>query len=349
MKMFFLLVNVIVFLMTAHASHAEKMRIAVMDFRNDGVPNSTAIIITDIIRTEMINSGEFVLVERKQLDIILREQGLQKKVCTDEACAVQIGKLILAQKILIGTVVKLGKTTMINGRIVDVESGIAEFGEQQESAQDEELFATAALFTKRLIARIQGKSLKKGDIIRAKKTRGSIDYDSPFYHSPAAAGFVSLFPFYSGSWNKGFDFGGLGFVVGKFASLALCLYLGSAKPPQQGPPKESQYQHQGSSGLETDWFAYWDARDEYNSAKSRYRASIAMSIVMGVVFVGITIGDIIYSGISVDRYNRRNAVYSNREDVKTGDVRLSVIPHLNQFENHTIQPDGLDVAVSYSF
>jgi len=99
-------------------------RIAVMDFIPKGVPVTMAQNISELIRAELINSNTCIVIERAQMGSLLREQGFQQTGCTDVSCAVQVGKLLSAQKILIGTVMKMGNSLIITGRIVDVEKGV---------------------------------------------------------------------------------------------------------------------------------------------------------------------------------------------------------------------------------
>jgi len=156
MKIILQVINIVIILLLSVSSYAEKMRIVVMDFKADGVTNAVAARVSELIRTEMINSGEFLIIERKQMDMIFKEQGFQKTGCTDESCAVEIGRLLSARKILIGTVMKLGEAIIINGRIVDVEKGVAEFGEKQDAASEKDLFNAVTLFSEKLSSRIQG-------------------------------------------------------------------------------------------------------------------------------------------------------------------------------------------------
>lgn len=102
--------------------------IAVMDFISRDVPPSVAYNVSELIRTELINTGKYTVLERSQVKEILKEQGLQQTGCTETSCAVQIGKLLSARKILIGSVMKLGAKLIISGRVVDVEKGVGEQG-----------------------------------------------------------------------------------------------------------------------------------------------------------------------------------------------------------------------------
>lgn len=190
--------------------YAEKMRLAIIDFKADGVSKQEARRITELIRTEIITTGKFSVIERDQLDQILKEQGFQMTGCTDESCAVQIGKLVSANKILVGTVMLVSGTTVINGRIVDVEKGVAEFGERQVARNSGEMYDAVAAFSQKLTKRIY-------------KDAKGIEY-----HSPLVAGLVSVAPFWSGSMNKGFDTLGMSLILGKSLML-LCGFLAVAE------------------------------------------------------------------------------------------------------------------------
>lgn len=310
-------------------SYGEKMRIVIMDFKADGVQAATANRVSELIRTEMINSGEFLIIERKQMDMIFKEQGFQKTGCTDESCAVEIGRLLSARKILIGTVMKLGETIIINGRIVDVEKGVAEFGEKQDAVSEKDLFNAVTLFTEKLTARIQGREVTDS-YGQGKGVKGEINYDSPNYHSPAKAAWVSLLPVWSGSWNKGFGVWGLLFVAAKTSSFVLLLSYASATPPDRS---DYGYTTAGNAA--------------YDKAKTEYADKIVMATLMAYAWIGTTIGDLVYSIFSVRRYNYKNAVYTN--NFQEGDINLTFQPRFYQDYCGIYRQDGINLSVSYRF
>ena len=135
-----------------------KIRIAVIDFRAKNISKPTANMVSELIRTEMINIGKFIVIERSQMDEILKEQGVQQSGCTDISCAVEVGKMLSAKKMLLGTVMKLGGRIIINGRIVDVEKGVAEFGQKQDAASESALYDAVSEFSRKLSRRISSES-----------------------------------------------------------------------------------------------------------------------------------------------------------------------------------------------
>ena len=104
MKYYVLPVIFLCFFLTMPAFSAKKMRIAVMDVKPEGVPGKTAKVISNMIRNELINTQKFIVIERAQMDMIFKEQGLQQTGCTDQEFAVEMGRLLSARKILIGEV-----------------------------------------------------------------------------------------------------------------------------------------------------------------------------------------------------------------------------------------------------
>jgi TolB-like protein len=156
-------------------AETKKMRIAIMDFTPKGISVKDARIISEIIRNDMINTREYVVVERDQMNRILYEQGFQMTGCTDESCAVEAGKLLSANKMLVGSISKLEDRIIVTGRIVDVEKGSAEFSEKVDADSMNDLAYAAEQFVKRLTDRMLGKTPepeRKGNYYRV-RTYGS--------------------------------------------------------------------------------------------------------------------------------------------------------------------------------
>ncbi len=136
------------------------MRIAVMNFKAKGVTRTLSINVSELIRNEIINAGTYTVIERAQVNKILKEQGFQRTGCTDISCAVEIGKILSARKILIGTVMKIGGLIIISGRIVDVKTGTGEYSAKESANKEEDLYNAVTRFIQKLTLRTQGKKAK---------------------------------------------------------------------------------------------------------------------------------------------------------------------------------------------
>ncbi len=146
---------------------AAKNRIAVMDFRADGITKEKALRISELIRTEIVNTDVYTVIERNQMDMVFKEQGIQQTGVINDAYAIKMGELLSAQKILIGTVMQLGDAIIISGRIVDIEKGIAEFAVNQSAANENQLLEATRLFCKKLT----GTSSQTAEISGVKKKK----------------------------------------------------------------------------------------------------------------------------------------------------------------------------------
>ena len=126
------------------------IRVAVMDFRANGISQLIASNISELVRNELIIMGNFIVLERSQVDQILKEQGFQMTGCTETSCAVKVGQMLSAKKILVGTVMKMGNKIVISGRIVDVEKGVGERAANQSASSTDELDEAAGKFARML-------------------------------------------------------------------------------------------------------------------------------------------------------------------------------------------------------
>jgi hypothetical protein len=88
-----------------------------------GVSESEASTLTDRLRDDMFSTKKFKIVEREKVDNILAEQGFQQTGCTSDKCLIQVGKLIAVNRIIGGSIGKIGQTFSVSVRMIDVESG----------------------------------------------------------------------------------------------------------------------------------------------------------------------------------------------------------------------------------
>ena len=97
--------------------------IAIIDFEPIGVSELESKALTQRLTSEMIELGEYQVVERSEMKRLMEEQKFQYSGCVDLKCAVDIGKLIGAKYMVVGSVSKIGSTYSIDSRMISVESG----------------------------------------------------------------------------------------------------------------------------------------------------------------------------------------------------------------------------------
>lgn len=97
---------------------------ALFPFSARGVDTNSTRILEDALADGLARTGKVRLLERSQMSSILREQGFQKSgACDGEQCAVQMGKLLGIEQGVIGSIGLLGKTWVLNARIIDIGTG----------------------------------------------------------------------------------------------------------------------------------------------------------------------------------------------------------------------------------
>jgi TolB-like protein len=110
--------------MITHQTWAqEKYTVAILDLEPQGVSQSEAISITNLIRNELFLTGQYTVVERDNMAEIFKEQGFQIAGCTTSECIIRAGRVLGVQRMVAGSLDKLGSLFIINLRLIDVETG----------------------------------------------------------------------------------------------------------------------------------------------------------------------------------------------------------------------------------
>lgn len=128
----------ILFLFLFLKSISQPLRIAILDFDNisgiakyDGLGKAmSSMLISDI--ESNVSPKRLQLVERAQINKILKEQNFQKTGNVDKNTSVKIGKLLGVKYLLIGDVYVLNDGLVLNARLTDAESGDIKFSKKQE-------------------------------------------------------------------------------------------------------------------------------------------------------------------------------------------------------------------------
>lgn len=100
----------------------KKPVLAVVNLTPQNVSFEDANIITGFIQEELFFAGQHELIERTQVEEVLKEyQNKQTGIC-DLNCAINVGKQLKANQIIMGTVGKLGEYFTVQIKTVDIES-----------------------------------------------------------------------------------------------------------------------------------------------------------------------------------------------------------------------------------
>lgn len=93
-------------------NNAEKPRVAVINFEfsNVGSPDLLSLIpngadgVADILVTGLVQSGEYTVVERREIESVLREQNFGTSGRIDPSTAAEVGRILGVDAVIIGSV-----------------------------------------------------------------------------------------------------------------------------------------------------------------------------------------------------------------------------------------------------
>ena len=90
-----------------------------------GVGDGDGELISDRLREEIFNTNLVNVMEREQMQNILKEQEFQKAgaTCPDDACLMKLGQLLGVQIVVTGSLGKQGPLYIVNIRAIDVQTG----------------------------------------------------------------------------------------------------------------------------------------------------------------------------------------------------------------------------------
>ncbi len=100
----------------------KKPNIAVMDFdARGGLTKEEAGSLSDIFQAQLVDMGEFIVVDRQRIKAILQEQGFQQsEACSQVECIVEAGKILKVEKMFAGTIGKVGRIFNVNIQAIDI-------------------------------------------------------------------------------------------------------------------------------------------------------------------------------------------------------------------------------------
>lgn len=103
-------------------SAADKAVITVLDFRIDGVSEKEMRSLVSLLSSALFQTGKYKVIDIIQRDALLKEVAFSAADCADETCQLEIGKMLSAEAIVVGTVGKLGSRYMLSAKMLQTET-----------------------------------------------------------------------------------------------------------------------------------------------------------------------------------------------------------------------------------
>lgn len=144
--------------------------VAVMPLQASEVTPGEVALVTDAIGSHLQKDGAFRVMERSQMEKILSEQGFQQSGACDAAeCAVQAGQMLGIDRMVVGSVGRLGAAWVLNLRMVSVGTGevLASTSRSQKGEIADLLTDLAPLAVQDLLAR--GAPIKPASVAQQAK------------------------------------------------------------------------------------------------------------------------------------------------------------------------------------
>ncbi len=120
---------------TVQAQSDKVSTIAVLDLIAKGVSQVEAEVLSERLRahiSQQITSPEYtaqkdkdqyLVVEQTQIDKIFEQFEIQNTGCVSDSCAIEFGRMLQVDRIVLGQIGYIGNTYSVSARIIDVESG----------------------------------------------------------------------------------------------------------------------------------------------------------------------------------------------------------------------------------
>ena len=198
-------------------SAAKRTSVAILDLEPKGVPENEVSALSDRLRTELFRTDAFDVMERGKMQEIMKEQGFQQSgACNSDACAVEVGQLIGVEKMIAGSLGRVGRTYSVNLRMINVKTGRMERSVTKDYEGDIDKLLTSVMKT---VAQIMANAVTAKSGAAALAASASEEESRPVY-------------------KKWWFWGGIGGVVVGGAAAALLGGGGSSSTPKPEPTPE---------------------------------------------------------------------------------------------------------------
>ena len=102
---------------------AKEYSIGITRFSGANVNEEHLDIITDRLELEISKKNVYKVIDRRNIETIMREHKLQFSGNIDESTAVKLGKLVGLDNIVLGSIALFGSSYMTSVKMIDVETG----------------------------------------------------------------------------------------------------------------------------------------------------------------------------------------------------------------------------------
>lgn len=102
----------------------KKPRVAIFEFTGGSASSEEKEAVTDQLRSELVNQGKYIVLERSQIKTVLKEMAFQQEGLTNQTQAVKIGRLLNVQYVVMGRLTKLKGAYQVNVQMIAVQTAV---------------------------------------------------------------------------------------------------------------------------------------------------------------------------------------------------------------------------------
>ncbi|MBL8953738.1 MAG: hypothetical protein JNK82_23385 [Myxococcaceae bacterium] len=169
----------------AAAPEREKPRVAMLYFDIESPTAEHAVLkkgLAEMLIADLGNDPAITIVERGRLEEIVAELNLQASKKIDQSTALQMGKLLGAQYLVMGTLISQSFGTRLSAKLINGETGVV-LGTAAEIVNGGDIFEAEAKISDKLTGLIAKAGAR--DTPPAKKKQGKLTIDNAVKYSQA--------------------------------------------------------------------------------------------------------------------------------------------------------------------
>jgi len=125
MKKKAIFIVLLVFLVLAMAGAQEDTRktVTILDFKTSNIKEDEMRVFVDYVTSHIVSTGLFRVIDREQREVMLDEINFSYSGAADEKAQLEIGKVLSADMIILGSLGRVGDRYLLNIKLVAVQTG----------------------------------------------------------------------------------------------------------------------------------------------------------------------------------------------------------------------------------
>lgn len=120
MKKFWLLL--VIFSLSVPIFSQDKPIITVLDFDANEVSQADMRSIISLLSSALFRTDYFTIIDVSQRETVLKEMEFSLSGCSDESCMLEIGKLLSAEAIVMGSIGRVGSKYVLSAKLLETET-----------------------------------------------------------------------------------------------------------------------------------------------------------------------------------------------------------------------------------